>query len=162
MEISATTSSSYMPTQFSEVRAARNSARDSGGGKTNPVTAVPDQTKNYTPTTSSPTNISSPVDVNSLDIPRTKKVTENQASAPAQSEKESQKADQTLNAQPPKQEDVSIATGGGIKLDIEDGHRVLKVFDSKDVLIYQLPPKGTLQLIESQDSTLKPQVQTSA
>lgn len=45
---------------------------------------------------------------------------------------------------------------GGFKLDVEEGKRVLKVFDSKDILIYQLPPKGALRLIASQDSEQPP------
>jgi hypothetical protein len=47
-------------------------------------------------------------------------------------------------------------------LDVEDGNRVLQVYDSKDVLIYQLPPKGALMLIKAQENAQQSQVQTSA
>ncbi len=60
------------------------------------------------------------------------------------------------------QKEIAIANGGGIKMDVEEGHRVLKVFDSKDVLIYQLPPKGALMLITAQENTQQSQVRTSA
>lgn len=57
---------------------------------------------------------------------------------------------------------VETLASGSIKMDVEDGNRVLQVFDSKDVLIYQLPPKGALMLIKTQEHMQQPQVQTSA
>jgi len=61
-----------------------------------------------------------------------------------------------------QKQEIPISTGGSIKLEVEDGDSVLKVFDSKDVLIYQLPPKGELMLIKAQEIAQKSQVQTSA
>ncbi|OYY94058.1 MAG: hypothetical protein B7Y41_08990 [Hydrogenophilales bacterium 28-61-23] len=103
-----------------------------------------------------------PIASNSLNTSQTKQLPEDQAPTPARSENENKTANQIDDAQRAKQKDALIAADGGIKLDVENGHRVLKVFDSKDVLIYQLPPKGVLQLIESQENSPKPQVQTSA
>ncbi len=57
---------------------------------------------------------------------------------------------------------AAAPAGGKIKLDVEDGNRVLQVYDSKDVLIYQLPPKGALMLIKAQENAQQSQVQTSA
>jgi hypothetical protein len=59
---------------------------------------------------------------------------------------------------------MEISTVGlqSIKLDVEDGNRVLQVYDSKDILIYQLPPKGALMLIKAQENAQQSQVQTSA
>ena len=57
---------------------------------------------------------------------------------------------------------AAAPAGGKIKLDVEDGNRVLQVYDSKDILIYQLPPKGALMLIKAQENTQQSQVQTSA
>lgn len=43
-----------------------------------------------------------------------------------------------------------------------EGTRVMEVYDSKNILIYQVPPKGTLTLIRSQENQPSPQVETSA
>jgi len=43
-----------------------------------------------------------------------------------------------------------------------EGTRVMEVYDSKDILIYQVPSKGLLALIHSQDNQPDPQVETSA
>lgn len=43
-----------------------------------------------------------------------------------------------------------------------EGTRVMEVYDSKAILIYQVPPKGALLLIQSQESQSDPQVETSA
>ncbi|MDD5388252.1 MAG: hypothetical protein PHD37_02830 [Gallionellaceae bacterium] len=43
-----------------------------------------------------------------------------------------------------------------------EGTRVMEVYDSKNVLIYQVPPKGLLTLIHSQEHRPNPQVETSA
>lgn len=42
---------------------------------------------------------------------------------------------------------------GGILFDYSDGQRVMKVNDSKGDLIYQVPPKGQLQLVREQENT---------
>lgn len=74
---------------------------------------------------------------------------------------ESSQAAQAKEAQRARQE-IPLEAGGRIKFDVEEGNRVLKVLDSKDVLIYQVPPKGALMLIEAQESNQQSQVQTSA
>lgn len=51
---------------------------------------------------------------------------------------------------------------GNVEFDMENGQRVTKVFDNKNILIYQIPGKGTLQLIEAQESAQQRQVQTVA
>ena len=43
-----------------------------------------------------------------------------------------------------------------------EGPRVMEVYDSKDVLIYQVPTKGLLALIHSQENQPDPQIETSA
>ena len=43
-----------------------------------------------------------------------------------------------------------------------EGTRVMEVYDSKNILIYQVPPKGALTLIHSQESNVNFQVETSA
>jgi hypothetical protein len=42
------------------------------------------------------------------------------------------------------------------------GTRVMEVFDNKDVLIYQVPPKGQLTLIQTQGKPRASQVETQA
>ncbi len=43
-----------------------------------------------------------------------------------------------------------------------DGTRVMEVYDSKNILIYQVPPKGALTLIHNQENKADTQVETSA
>ena len=43
-----------------------------------------------------------------------------------------------------------------------EGARVMEVYDSKSVLIYQVPPKGLLMLIHSQEHQTNTLVETSA
>lgn len=42
------------------------------------------------------------------------------------------------------------------------GTRVMEVYDSKDILIYQVPSKGLLALIHNQENRPDPQVETAA
>ena len=51
--------------------------------------------------------------------------------------------------------------GGGYRFEMEGRTHVMKVVDSKDVLIYQVPPKGVLELIKARESEPPPQVRTS-
>lgn len=51
---------------------------------------------------------------------------------------------------------------GRIRFEMDDGTRVAKFFDTKDVLIYQVPPEGTLYLVRLQEETARDQVETSA
>lgn len=148
MEIGATSSSSYLPLPAVDARPARpvvarevSGARDvavggdrkDGGGRQSGV----------------------PSDADSLKSAETRQTP---ASRQAAQVDEARRAPR----QEAEKQEVEIAAGGGIKFDVEDGRRVLKVFDSKDVLIYQLPPKGALTLIKAQESAEQSQVQTSA
>lgn len=141
MEIGATSPPSYLPTQPVEPRAVRPVAREiaSDGGATVSKGRKDDGKQQS----------GLPSGAGSLKPAETRKTLESQQAAPSG---EAQRV----------QQEVVIATGGGIKLDVEDGHRVLKVFDSKDVLIYQLPPKGALTLIKAEESAQRSQVETSA
>lgn len=42
-------------------------------------------------------------------------------------------------------------SGGNIEFEQQEGTRVMRVLDSKDVLIYQVPPKGQLMLVRAED-----------
>lgn len=156
MEISATSPSSYLPPQLAEPRVARSLAREgsqpyealSAIGRDrkdpveqkNPLVAVPERSE----------------------AAETNRLTEPQVSRSAKSERDrpaTSPADETQTTRQPAQ---ITSSGGSIKMDVEDGNRVLQVFDSKDVLIYQLPPKGALMLIKAQESAQQSQVQTSA
>ena len=44
----------------------------------------------------------------------------------------------------------------------DEGTRVMEVYDSKNILIYQVPPKGVLMLIRGQESDPISQVETTA
>jgi len=62
------------------------------------------------------------------------------------------------------QKTSASATGSSPRVQFKDseGTRVMEVYDSKSILIYQVPPKGLLTLIQSQESQPNPQVETSA
>ena len=51
---------------------------------------------------------------------------------------------------------------GRIRFEMQDGTRIAKFFDTKDVLIYQVPPEGKIYLIKVQEAAHKDQVETSA
>lgn len=51
---------------------------------------------------------------------------------------------------------------GRIRFETDEGTRVAKFFDTKDVLIYQVPPKGAILLVRAQETTVQDQVETSA
>ncbi len=51
-----------------------------------------------------------------------------------------------------QEEAIHAASGGSIQFEQEEGTRVMKVLDSKDVLIYQVPPKGRLTLIKAEEA----------
>jgi hypothetical protein len=153
MEVGAATSSSFMASQFSELRQAKGLAREVSGSREiavriggegreggNPRT-LPGSFADDTKRSQASTSAEPPTSRNELDE------TDNR---PAAGE-----------AQRPRQA-ATTQSGGSIKLDVEDGNRVMKVFDSKDVLIYQLPPKGALMLIKTQEQEQRSQVQTSA
>lgn len=52
----------------------------------------------------------------------------------------------------PAGQPVQAPSGGEILFEDQEGTRVMKVLDSKDVLIYQVPPKGELTLIRAAES----------
>lgn len=56
----------------------------------------------------------------------------------------------------------SPSTSPRVQFKDSEGTRVMEVYDSKNILIYQVPPKGTLMLIRSQENQPGPQVETSA
>jgi len=80
----------------------------------------------------------------------------------AANERENRAEIRSADTQRLQAQQAAAPAGGKIKLDVEDGNRVLQVYDSKDVLIYQLPPKGALMLIKAQENAQQSQVQTSA
>ena len=51
---------------------------------------------------------------------------------------------------------------GRIRFELLEGTRVAKFFDTKDVLIYQVPPKGRIYLVQAQEQPAQVQVETSA
>lgn len=55
---------------------------------------------------------------------------------------------------------VAVSSSPRIQFKDSEGTRVMEVYDSKNILIYQVPPKGLLMLIHSQEH--EPQVETSA
>lgn len=44
---------------------------------------------------------------------------------------------------------------GAIQIEMEDGTRILKVLDSKEVLIYQVPSKGELALVNAEEAAAR-------
>lgn len=53
-------------------------------------------------------------------------------------------------------------TVGRVRFELEEGTRVAKFFDTKDVLIYQVPPEGRIYLVKARETSAKDQVETSA
>lgn len=51
---------------------------------------------------------------------------------------------------------------GRIRFELDDGTRVAKFFDTKDILIYQVPPEGSLYLVRIQETDAQDQIETSA
>ncbi len=56
---------------------------------------------------------------------------------------------------------VNATAGGSFQFEMEGRTRVMKVLDSRDVLIYQVPPQGVLELIEARDREPPAQIRTS-
>jgi hypothetical protein len=141
MEIGATTSSAYLPPQFAPIAEprGRGSVAHERSSAQNATAALSNTNKDF--------GRQNPVSPSSADA---QNATQNSSAS---------QVNESSNAQ--KKEVPAVATGS-IKLEIQDGHHVLKVYDSKDVLIYQLPPKGELTLIKEQESAQQSQVKTSA
>lgn len=51
---------------------------------------------------------------------------------------------------------------GRVRFETEEGTRVTKFFDTKDILIYQVPPEGVVYLVRMQEESPQDQVETSA
>lgn len=60
-----------------------------------------------------------------------------------------------LRAAREKQSQQSNNIAGTIQFESEEGSRVMKVLDSKDVLIYQVPSKGELALIKAEEAAAR-------
>ncbi len=54
------------------------------------------------------------------------------------------------------------APDAGLRFEYENKTQVMKVNDNKGILIYQVPSKGQLQLIEAQDSSELPRIAQTA
>lgn len=156
MEISATPSFVYPPSQLAEPRVARNVVRETSGAQESAAAINKDRKEDGKQNPGLPSN------ADSLKATETGKTPEKQVTKSTRSERENQQSVQASEARRAQQQEAPVAAGGSIKFDVEDGNRVLKVFDSKDILIYQLPPKGALMLIKAQENAEKSQVQTSA
>ncbi len=57
---------------------------------------------------------------------------------------------------------ASPASNPHVKFEESSGAAVMKVYDSKSMLIYQVPPKGMLTLVHGQDTKHESRVETSA
>lgn len=51
---------------------------------------------------------------------------------------------------------------GPVRFEVEEGTRVAKFFDTKDFLIYQVPPEGQIYLVRAQETAAHDRVDTEA
>lgn len=73
------------------------------------------------------------------------------------------RAESRTQAQAAKEvEKAAVSASQQIQFKDADGTRVMEVYDSKNVLIYQLPSKGALTLIQHQERASASQLETSA
>ncbi|MDP1906622.1 MAG: hypothetical protein Q8M09_20680 [Pseudomonadota bacterium] len=56
----------------------------------------------------------------------------------------------------------ALAASPRVQFKDAEGTRVMEVYDSKNILVYQVPPKGVLMLIHSQENQAASQIETSA
>jgi hypothetical protein len=63
----------------------------------------------------------------------------------------------TLRAAQEAQREQAIQSNiaGTIQFDEEEGTHIMKVLDSKDVLIYQVPSKGQLSLVKAEEAAAR-------
>jgi uncharacterized FlaG/YvyC family protein len=155
MEISASTSATYLPPQISESRVARKEMREIPVMREN--AAGQNKEDRTAPTSSYPATESE-----NSNTRRTAATNQAQVEDNTASERKNQAEIRSADTQRLQAQQATAHPGGKIKLDVEDGNRVLQVYDSKDILIYQLPPKGALMLIKAQENAQQSQVQTSA
>lgn len=88
---------------------------------------------------------------------------DSRASNQASQERSSAVRPEPVRQEPVRQEQpVQTSDGGSVRFETDEGTRVMKVMDSKDVLIYQVPPKGALTLIQQAEADAARQVLTSA
>ncbi len=153
MEIGATSSSVYLPPVFAEPRVPRDAVQKVSVAPSSAIPVSGDRKEVVKELATTQTGLPENV-VTDL-------ASQTRLAVDVRNQRDSVQAERAADNVVP-QKDVALASGGGIKLDVEDGHRVLKVFDSKDVLIYQLPPKGALMLITAQEQAQQSQVRTSA
>lgn len=71
-------------------------------------------------------------------------------------------AERTKPVEVQRVQSIQTATLDSIQIGIEDGKRVMKVRDTKEYQIYQVPAKGELMLIQADERAAARQVQTSA
>lgn len=55
----------------------------------------------------------------------------------------------------PSEQAVQRNVAGAIQIEMEEGTRIMKVLDSKDVLIYQVPSKGELALVNAEEAAAR-------
>lgn len=156
MEISATSTPSYLPPQHAEPRVARTLARE-GSVQQDAAPALGRDRKETVEQKSPLLAVQE-----RPNVAEANRLNEPQVSRSAQTERDRPATSSADEARTSRQPAEVMSSGGSIKMDVEDGNRVLQVYDSKDVLIYQLPPKGALMLIKAQEHAQQSQVQTSA
>jgi hypothetical protein len=163
MEIGATSSTSYLPPQLAEPRAARVTvARDGTTLQDGGLTAA--RNRNVGPEQRNPQIALLPAATR----PQSGNGIEAEVARSAGSERDRpaagflDEARASGESESPRQPVEVTAAGGSIKMDVDDGDRVMQVYDSKDVLIYQMPPKGALMLIKAQENAQQSQLKTSA
>lgn len=84
------------------------------------------------------------------------------ANAPATGNAEVLRKEARENVEARQTEASPPSASPRIQFKDSEGTRVMEVYDSKNILIYQVPPKGMLALIHSQENQPSPQVETSA
>jgi hypothetical protein len=76
---------------------------------------------------------------------------------------EANRLESRTEASPTKEiEKAAVSSSQQIQFKDAEGTRVMEVYDSKNVLIYQIPSKGALTLIQHQERAAASQVETSA
>jgi hypothetical protein len=129
MEIGATSPPSYLPPQSAEPRIARSLARE--GSVLQDAASTLGRDRKETVEQKNPL-----VAVQERpNVAEANRLNEPQVSRSAKSERDRPATSPTDEAQASRQPAELMSSGGSIKMDVEDGNRVLQVYDSKDVLI---------------------------
>jgi uncharacterized FlaG/YvyC family protein len=156
MEIGASPSATYLPPQINESRVARKEIREIPATRESAAGQQNKEDRTVLPSTYSL------VESENQNTRQTAAASQARVEANTASERENQTEIRSADTERLQAQQATASAGGKIKLDVEDGNRVLQVYDSKDILIYQLPPKGALMLIKAQENAQQSQVQTSA